>query len=258
MKTLFFRTLLFSVLLFAAAGCSLRNRSQMDAEVAIAPTLQETEPNPQAFALSESGGNLENSYRINPGDELHVSFPGYPELTFDCPVRPDGFITSPAFGDFAAMGSYPRQLADSLFEAYSSIYRIQRATVGVTAFGPSYFYVFGEVAKPARYELDKAEDLVSALSRAGGFTRSASTGNLVVVRVAPSGEYRFSVHSLSDLDQGETLPVWVQQNDIIIVPSTTISDVARFVDDYLMTFIAPLDSFLRGRYYWYLAKDINR
>jgi protein involved in polysaccharide export with SLBB domain len=198
-------------------------------------------------------------YRISAGDQLQIRFPDLGAQDFAAVVRPDGYITSPRFGDVPAMGWTPPQLADSLAAIYQQEFRSPRATVQVTGFGPRYFYVFGEVHNPDRYTLDEPHDLVSGVTRAGGFLRSAAQENILILKVGPDGRYGFTVFDMNDLAISRNMPVWLEPNDIIIVPQSAISNAAEFVDTYIMSFIAPADAFLRGRYYWTLATDnLNR
>jgi protein involved in polysaccharide export with SLBB domain len=198
-----------------------------------------------------------NSYRLSPGDKMHVAFPAIPDQSFDAVIRPDGFITSPRYGDIPAMGWMPEQLADSLTSLYWQDFVNSKSTVTVTHFGPKFFYVFGEVGKPSRYELDTPMTLLSGITTAGGLQRSASVRNVFVLKVGPDGAYEFDVHDLSIMTEYEATITWLAPNDIIIVPERAISNAAHFIDDYVMNFLAPADAFLRGRYYWHLATDIR-
>jgi hypothetical protein len=42
----------------------------------------------------------------------------------------------------------------------------------------------------------------------------------------------------------------------VIVPNRLISDIQQFIGDYIMTWIPPVDAFIRMRYYWRLSNDI--
>lgn len=242
-----------------AAGCSLRQRQGMEADPQHPPMLSVGQESPDLsvmhMAKSVERPRPAAQYRLTPGDQLQVRFPDLQDMDFTAVVRPDGYITSPRYGDLPAMGWTPAQLADSIATAYGREFLAPRATVQVTDFGPQHFYVFGEVKSPNRFTLDQPLELIGAITRAGGFLRSAVPGNIVVVKVGPDGRYAFSLHDLEDILGSTAPPVWLEANDIVVVPKSAISNAADFVRDYVMTFIAPMDAFLRGRYYWQLAEN---
>ena len=241
-----------------AAGCSVRNRKQLEPERLLSDELAKVEGLTQAQPKVALPGPLPiSSYRLTPGDQLQVHFPDLHEQDFTAVVRPDGFITSPRYGDLPAMGWTPSQLADSIRVAYGQEFLKPRATVQVTSFGPQFFYVFGEVRTPDRYEFEGPQELIGAITRAGGFLRSAVPANVVVLKVGPDGGYTFTIHDLNDIMENPAPPIWLESNNIVIIPKSTISNAADFVRDYVMTFIAPADAFLRGRYYWQLARNVN-
>jgi protein involved in polysaccharide export with SLBB domain len=248
-----------ALLALIITGCSLRGRSQMEAQAPL-PAADSIEPAgiAETIGVMPAEGvppTFAAQYRLTTGDQLQVRFPELKNLDFPAVVRPDGYITTPRTGDMPAMGWTPTQLADSIAAAYGREFRSPRATVQVTGFGPQHFYVFGEVKNPNRYTLDQPMELIGAITRAGGFLRSAVPGNIVVVKVSPDGRYAFSLHDLNDILEQTSPPYWLEANDIVIVPKSAISNAADFVRDYVMTFIAPIDAFLRGRYYWQLVQD---
>ncbi len=247
------RTLTLLLMALVVMGCSIRGRKGLEAEPLIPKAEEITTEMPAVPPISST-----IPYRLVPGDQLRVHFPDLKDQDFDAVIRPDGYITSPRFGDVPAMGWTPPQLADTLALIYAREYLTPRATVLVSAFGPQFFYVFGEVRAPNRYELDTPLDLVSAVTRAGGFLRSAAPASVVILKVGPDGQYVFRLHDMDDLAMNKAQPVWLEPNDIVIVPQSAISNAAEFIDNYVMNFIAPVDAFLRGRYYWTLARDINR
>jgi len=248
--------LVLTTLLLSA--CSIRGRGQLEPELPVLapPGTLEAEPLPTMEAPTQADDAPSTPlYRLTPGDQVSIHFPDLRDMNFSGVVRPDGYITSPRFGDLPAMGWTPAQLADSISRTYAQEFRSPRATVQVTGFGPQHFYVFGEVKNPNRYTMDGPLELVGAVTRAGGFLRSAVTANIVILKVGPDGRYTFTLHNLQDLLDNPGPPVWLEPNDIVIVPKSAIAEAADFVNDYVMTFIAPVDAFLRGRYYWRLIQN---
>jgi len=203
------------------------------------------------------GGTLpDKEYLLQAGDRLDVFFPSAREQNFSAIIRPDGRITLPLTGDVEAEGLAPGQLSVRITERYAKLLKEPQAQVSVTQFGPQPFYVFGEVTTPSRYDWSRNLDLVQALSMAGGTLRTAELANVVLLRVAADGAYRYEIHDVRNLvGRAGGRPVLLQPRDIVIVPTSTIADVGIWVNQYINTFIPPLDGFLRGRYYWFLARD---
>jgi polysaccharide export outer membrane protein len=253
---------LIGLTLFSA--CGLRTRKSLDPVPNVVAQNQETI---EAIAADKRLGALSDSmqaesepvYRIEPDDQLTVFFPGAPKQQFDALVRPDGRITIPVSGDLMVSGRSPEQVSKDITQIYSTFLRKPKAVVSVRSVAPQSFYVFGEVGQPDKYTYSGPMDLMGALSSAGGVARTASLNNVVVLRVDPSGVYNYQVFSLNDLlSNSNPAPVWIQPRDIIIVPTSSIADVGIWLDQYVKTFLPPIDSFLRGRYYWKLGSDVIR
>ena len=238
-------------------SCSLRSRDTLAPVEQQVPAVEVEEPLADASLLPPAMMSQDQGYLIQPGDQMAVYFPSAADYGFTALVRPDGRITLPLYGDLLAEGQTPESLADAIERRYASTLRDSRAVVGLTATGPQPVYVYGEVGSPNRYTYTRGLDLMSAITTAGGALRTASLSNVVVIRVSPEGAYTYSTHDLNDLlDSSFPQPVWLQPRDIIVVPTSTIADIGLWIDQYIRVFLPPIDSFLRGRYFWYLANDI--
>jgi polysaccharide export outer membrane protein len=250
------RSLVFLLMMGTCLSCSMQSRKSLD-------PVQSLERVPADLsAESAQSDNAElwapTDYILQAGDRLDVSFPYAREQSFSCIVRPDGRITSPILGDVDAEGLSPTRLSQSLTVLYKEHLQNSQAQVIVTSFGPQPVYIFGEVQKPARYDWSRGLDLVQILSLAGGPLRTAEMGNVLVLHVSPEGAYRYDVFDLKNLLEDQSArAVYLRPRDIVIVPTSTIADMGIWVDQHINTFIPPIDGFLRGRYYWFLANDRN-
>ncbi len=250
-------------------SCSFQPRVQADpdSELVLPSSELQTGMDPAGegnqtgiLEQSRSIGKAIPSYKIQPGDELLVGFPDMPDQKFQASVRPDGFITSPLYGDILAAGMTPMELASDVEKMYQTGYFTARAVVTVSKMQEQAIYVFGAVKSPGKVNLSGPMDLLSAITVAGGATAAAEVRNIVVVRVEENGAYTFQEKDVSTMfeNKGKSYPIWLQANDIVIVPNTLIGDIKVWVDQYIQTFIPPIDTFLRGRYYWFLAKQANQ
>ncbi len=247
------------------SACGLRSRSTLDPEAAKIETINQQIESLAPGNMWTTLGNSDSTrlangrYTIQEEDKLAVYFPYALSQNFSAHVRPDGRITLPAIGELLVLGMEPVAVADAITNEYASILREPRAVVSIESFAPRSFYVFGEVRRPNKYTYESGLSLMNALSMAGGVERSASLSNIVVLRVSPQNTYSYSIFDLYDLlNRDLPNPIWLQPRDIVVVPTTTIADIGIWVDQYINTFLPPIDTFLRGRYYWKLADDITR
>jgi len=118
-------------------------------------------------------------------------------------------------------------------------------------------YVFGEVGSPGLYPFTRDMDLLTALSKAGGYTDNAALKSVVVFRGDPSRPRAITVdvdRLLKEGDLGQNLPL--HRGDIVFVPRTFVGDVSRFfskmrtLSDFLFY---PLDLYIRGRTLYIIA-----
>ena len=248
-----------SAFLFAVVGlllctsCSLRSRDTLEAEIPdLAPPVEHDVSQP-----APSVPSADTRYLIQPADRLDVFFPAATDFGFKAMVRPDGYVTLPHFGDLLAEGRTAEELAAAISRQYAQVLRDPHAVVGLTETGPQPYYVFGEVNRPNRYDHERGLELLSAISAAGGARRTAALSSVIVIRVGADGAYSYQDYDLNDLlDADSPRPVWIQPRDIIVVPTSTIADIGIWIDQYVRVFLPPVDAFLRGRYYWYLASDL--
>lgn len=73
------------------------------------------------------------------------------------------------------------------------------------------FYVTGQVKKPDAYKLEQGISVITAITRAGGFTDLAAQGKVRIIRKADGGE-----QVLKSVPMNEP----IQANDVIVVPES--------------------------------------
>jgi len=78
-------------------------------------------------------------YRLGINDEINVDFYYHPQLNRTVVVRPDGKITLPIKGDFAAAGLKPTELALVIKKTYSDILNEPVVTVSVNKYSSKIF-----------------------------------------------------------------------------------------------------------------------
>ena len=195
---------------------------------------------PQAAA-----GESKERYLIAPGDELLVSIYLSPEFDRDVIVQPDGKIDLQVAGPLRVAGLTPTQVSDEIDRAYKIELSDPRATVVVKSTPSRVVYVEGEVTRPGAVTLFPEMTAMGAISQAGGFTDSAGTDSVVLIRRDfcgnPQGER---------LDLGKVV---AQKNyeedaallplDIVVVPRSGIANVDLFVKQHIRD-VLPVEPYL--------------
>ncbi|HVZ17878.1 MAG TPA: polysaccharide biosynthesis/export family protein [Terriglobales bacterium] len=172
-----------------------------------------------------------------PGDQIEVSVRRVPEVSRTVTVRPDGFITLPLINDVKAAGLTPTELRESLTSAFSARLVSPEVTVIATQVPPPVVYVIGEVGNNMAVPLRNARTISAAIAAAGGFRRSAKTGDTTIIRLGTDGYIRsIPVHNVAGGQPGAVMgmrDVFLEADDIVFVPESGRSQVARFVDDFI-------------------------
>ncbi len=179
------------------------------------------------------------TYRIQPGDQLDISFYLNPEFNDEVSVRPDGKITLRLVGSVQAAGLTPDQLAQELDKGYSSELRDPGASVHVKSMPSREVYVEGRVVKPGAFPLQPGMTALQAISDAGGFADDASDSSVVLIRRdmcgTPHGT-KLDLNAAVNKD-GSDEDVALLPRDMIVVPRSGIGNVDLFVQQYIRNLI---------------------
>jgi polysaccharide export outer membrane protein len=123
---------------------------------------------PPALGQPRAGG-----YVLGPGDVLEVSVWGYPDLTRQVEVRPDGKISLPIVGTVTAGGFSVEQLVVALTRAYAGFINNPRVAVIVKEFRKIRVGALGQLQRPGSYDLPPGARLLDLIVAAGGLTEAA-------------------------------------------------------------------------------------
>jgi protein involved in polysaccharide export with SLBB domain len=179
------------------------------------------------------------TYRIQPGDQLDVSFYLSPEFNQALTVRPDGNISMPVAGSVHAQGLTPGQLEKKLDQLYSTELRDPRATVRIDKSPSQVVYVEGQVGKPGAVPLQPGMTAIQAIAASGGMNDSAGASRVFLVRRDacgnPHGQPLKLDKVLSQKDNEED--VALLPSDIVVVPRSGVAqfdlDMKQYVRDAL-------------------------
>ena len=209
----------------------------------------------------------ETRYLLAVGDQLEIKFFYTPELNESVVIRPDGRLSLQLIGEVQAAGSTVDELRSHLQLRYAKTLNDPELAVIVKSFSAPFVYVGGEVRSPGRVVLaGRQMTALEAVLAAGDFNYGAERRNVIVLR-NENGQTRVFSLNLRDYISAEvSLPVqakprsprWrcstgncvattrsvpfaanqaadmvLQAQDIVYVPESQISQLARFFKDYL-------------------------
>jgi polysaccharide export outer membrane protein len=123
------------------------------------------------------------TYIIGANDILNVNVFHDKDWTNLYPVRTDGMITVPTFGEMKVEGLTPRQVEKQLTEMLSEKLRDPTVTVGVWQVLSKKYTVTGQVARPGAVPLVRATTVFEAINDAGGFRDAfANQKDILILR----------------------------------------------------------------------------
>jgi protein involved in polysaccharide export with SLBB domain len=181
------------------------------------------------------------SYRIQPGDELHVRFLYQPDMDERLPVRPDGRITLLSTGEIAIVGLTSSEAEKLIAERSATRLRNPEVTVILTKVGDQRVYVGGEVLKPGYVTLRPDMTPLQAVLESGGFRKTAKLNSVLLLTPASGGSFSAARVDMAQVVQsGVPERVRLQPDTVVFVPATWISDVNDVVDQYVRGLIPSL------------------
>lgn len=194
-----------------------------------AKIIRDAAPVP-APSSRELARELLPTHHVQPGDTLLVQ-----PVELDAPVRlppdqlvqMDGTIDLGVYGRPVVAGKTLAQIETQIMELIKAQDKGKGFAVTVRLIGrPSaVFYVLGEVNAPGAFPLTGRETVLDGIIAAGGVTRRASLGNIVLARpTAPDGcRIVFPVCYQQITQLGDTTTNYqLQPGDRVFVPSKTM------------------------------------
>jgi len=172
----------------------------------------------QAAQTQMSAGQNADVLTLKEGDVLKISFPSVPSMDTTQPIRPDGRITLPLIGEYAAAGKTTDSLSAELLQQYES--QLVSKEVNVTLVSSSYtVYVTGAVLRPGKIVTDRRVTAFEAIMEAGGFDKArANLKEVVIVRQEDGQTRSYTVNLDQVFSGGASTPFYLKSFDTIYVP----------------------------------------
>ena len=228
----------FALVLCSAAGCGSIGES-FGISTPMHPLLPNTQMIRDAAPVPAPGGRelakeLLPTHIVESGDTLLVQpaeLDAPVRLPPDQPVQPDGTIDLGVYGRPVVAGKTLAQVEVQIKDVIKTRDKGKDFAITVRLIGRpgKVFYVLGEVNAPGAFPLTGRETVLDGLISAGGVTRKASLGNIVLARpTAPEGcRVVYPVCYQQITQMGDTTTNYqLQPGDRVFVPSKgTLEDL---------------------------------
>jgi polysaccharide export outer membrane protein len=176
------------------------------------------EPAPPAGGAPAKHAPAPASYRLYPGDQLHIQVFDNPDLELDYRVADNGVMTFPLIGEVRGLVGRPLEELDQevtrrLMDGYL---RSAVVTITVHEYGRRTITVMGGVNHAGEIELDplRPSTAMQAIGAAGGFADDADRAGAMVLRAGRQPLTLPKVERPSDFAADVTL----QPGDLVVVP----------------------------------------
>lgn len=176
------------------------------------------------------------THRLAAGDEIELRFLLNPELNdTKLIIGPDGRVTVPLLGPVLAGGMTVAEFKAQLVQGYATKLRVAELDVVVRGYGSSRIFVGGEVRTPGVLPLQGPTDVLQGVLQAGGFTNTARTDEVVVIRRRVDNTPMLRTVNLNryagSVDPADDIRL--QAQDVVFVPKSDIASFDLFIDQYL-------------------------
>ena len=161
---------------------------------------------------------------LGAGDVIKVTVWGYPELSEQVVVLPDGTCSYPLVGTLHVSDRTADDVAQTIGQALERHVESPKVSVVVTEMRSRRFSVLGAVSKAGTYPLwDDRVTVLEALSQAGGISDTALPSQVKIFRFREEGQNQGEIVHLnvsSVLDgELEASSLILKPGDVVYVPS---------------------------------------
>lgn len=185
---------------------------------AVAPVVV---PAPVAPVMRGSGAlaSGESDYVLVVGDVVELNVFREPDLQTQATIARDGTVQLPLIREVKLAGLTIRDAREQLRGLYDKKFLVDpQVFLNVVKYAERKFTIMGQVARPGSYELQGGEriDLLEAIGLAGGFTRIANRGRVIIQR-REGGNVTAIKANAKRMADGREVPIEVQPGDVITV-----------------------------------------
>jgi polysaccharide biosynthesis/export protein len=151
------------------------------------PALESTPVGPVSQSQGGQGAQaaVNGDYILRAGDTIEMIVYREQDLNIRSKIGKDGMVQIPLLGEVKLGGLTVRASTALIRAKYNAEYLVEpQIYLNVAAYNTTKFTIIGQVNKPGTYEYSESEPLglLEAIGMAGGFTRIADRGHVVVKR----------------------------------------------------------------------------
>jgi len=166
---------------------------------------------------SGSSQGIEETFFLQPGDQIEISFPGAPDLDRSLRIRRDGIAAFPLIGEVKVDGLTTGKLEEELEARYEGQLVTNEVMVGVLNSSFTY-YVEGAVNSPGKINSFRQLTALEAVLEAGGHSEIAKIDAVKIIR-RKQGKYEsYKVNLRKILDGNSDETFLLEPFDIVSVP----------------------------------------
>ncbi|MEJ7925214.1 polysaccharide biosynthesis/export family protein [Sphingobium sp. AN641] len=196
--------------------------------LAACSTVPDAPKGEAAYALVPPPPERGADHRIGAYDVLRITVYREPDLSLeDAAVDAAGQVRLPLVGDIPVAGLSAHEAADVIAGRLGQRYLVSpQVTIFVKKAVARRVTLDGEVSRPGLYPVEGRIGLLDAVAMAGGPTRIAQLGGIVVVRIV-EGERRAAMFDLGAIRAGRADDPEILPGDTIIVGLSRAKAVLR-------------------------------
>ena len=210
---------LLMTLLSAMAGC----------------TSSASKPVGDVSQLAASQGTTEvrttKPYVLDVGDEVVITVWGFDDLKRTAIISASGDIYYPLAGRLQLAGKTVSETQEML-TARLKKYIVDPQVEMTSTMGRQQIYVMGEVNNPTTISYTRPLLVTEAIAKANWFKPEANKSKVLLVRRTEDQFKVYEINAGAALKDGsKSTPVYLQAGDLIYVPPTVITNIARFMSN---------------------------
>lgn len=206
---------------------------------------------------NEYANNIRISeFILGVGDTIEISVYRQDDLQRTVKIDNSGKIMFPLIGDVQAAGVGIFKLRDVIRERLSKYLVDPQVVINISTVQSQKIMVLGEVNSPGVFVLDTDMGVLESISKAGGMTKDAKMGNVLLIRRGYGKPTVMSLNLkkvLKEKDVSENINL--QNGDIVYLPRVTIASVSRFFS-HLSEILSPFVMLETGMVLWPSVKDV--
>lgn len=170
-------------------------------------------------SMSMGMGAANGDYMLRAGDTIEMIIYREPDLTIRSRIGKDGMVQLPLLGEVKLGGLTIRNATTLIRNRYNADYLVEpQIYLNISAYNTRKFTIIGQVGRPGSYEFGGGEELglLEAIGMAGGFTRIADRGHVLIKRREGNSIKSIKVNAKKLADVGVDQCV-IQSGDVINV-----------------------------------------